>query len=100
MPILGCKLFSYILISKTKSMKKLLLSMAVVGMLFTACNGKKTEEHGHDHTDGTHQHADGAEHANHETDTVSQEEFTIVKDSATSEEAHDHQHDNGEKHDH
>jgi len=79
-------------------MKKLLLSVAVIGMLFTAC--KKTEDHGHDHTDGTHQHAAGEEHADHETDTVSQEEFTVGKDSAATEEAHDHQHENGEKHDH
>ena len=66
--------------------------MAVLGILFTACNGKKTEEHG--------QHEDGQEHQNHETDTVSQEEFTVGKDSATTKAAHDHQHDNGEKHDH
>ncbi|MFA9189176.1 hypothetical protein AAGV33_15105 [Flavobacterium sp. FBOR7N2.3] len=81
-------------------MKKLLLSMAVAGMLFTACNGKKTEEHGHDHTDGTHQHEDGAVHTNHETDSVAQEEFTVGKDSTATKEAHDHQHENGEKHDH
>ena len=80
--------------------KKVLLSMAAVAFLFTACNGNKTEEHGHDHTDGTHQHADGEEHANHETDSVSQEEFTVGKDSDSTEEAHDHQHENGEKHDH
>lgn len=80
--------------------KKLLLSMAVAGMLFTACNGKKTEEQGHDHTDGTHQHADGAEHPNHETDTVAQEEFTVGKDSVAPQEAHGHEHENGEKHEH
>lgn len=80
--------------------KKLLLSMAVAGMLFTACNGKKTEEQEHDHTDGTHQHADGTEHPNHETDTVSQEEFTVGKDSVAPQEVHGHEHENGEKHDH
>jgi ABC-type nickel/cobalt efflux system permease component RcnA len=84
---------------KTMS-KKLLLSMAVVAMLFTACNGKKTDEHGHDHTDGTHEHADGATHENHADETVSQEEFTVGKDSVTSEEAHGHQHKSGEKHSH
>ena len=68
-------------------MKKVLFSMAAVAFLFTACNGNKTEEHGHDHTDGTHQHADGEEHANHETDSVSQEEFTVGKDSVATEEA-------------
>ncbi|WP_348814016.1 hypothetical protein [Flavobacterium maritimum] len=81
-------------------MKKLLFSMVIAGMLFTACNGKKTEEHGHDHTDVTHQHADGEEHANHETDSVAQEEFTVGKDCTATKEAHDHQHDNREKHDH
>ena len=80
--------------------KKVLLSMAAVAFLFTACNGKKAEDHGHDHKDGTHQHADGEEHADHETDSVSQEEFTVGKDSVATEEAHDHQHENGEKHDH
>lgn len=81
-------------------MKKLLLSVAVIGMLFTACREKKSEDHGHDHTDGTHQHEDGEEHANHETDTVSQEEFTVGKDSAATKEAHDHDHENGEDHKH
>ena len=81
-------------------MKKLLLSMAVVAMLFTACNEKKTDEHGHDHTDGTHEHADGEAHANHEEETVQQEEFTVGNDSVTTEAVHDHEHENGEKHDH
>jgi len=74
--------------------------MALMTMLLTACNGKKAEEHGHDHTDGTHQHEGGEEHANHETDTLSQEEFTVAKDSAAVKEAHDHEHENGEKHAH
>jgi hypothetical protein len=81
-------------------MKKLLFSMAIAGMLFSACNSKKNEEHGHDHTDGTHQHADDKEHQNHVTDTVSQEEFTAETDSVATQEAHDHQHENVEKHDH
>ena len=72
--------------------------MAVLGMLLTACNGKKTEEHGHDHTNGTHQHADGEEHSNHESDTVAQEEFIVKKDSSDSKEAHEHE--SGEKHEH
>ncbi len=76
-------------------MKKLLLSIAVAGMLFTACNGKKTEAQGQD---GVHQHADGEEHQNHETDTVVQEEFTVGKDSVVPQEAHEHE--TGEKHEH
>lgn len=74
--------------------------MAVLGMLLTACNGKKTEEHGHDHTNGTHQHADGEEHSNHESDTVAQEEFIVKKDTAASKEGHEHEHKSGEKHEH
>ena len=74
--------------------------MAVMAMLTTACNGKKADEHGHDHTDGTHEHTDVEEHVNHESDTVAQEEFTVDKDSANAKELHDHQHENGEKHKH
>jgi hypothetical protein len=81
-------------------MKKLLLSMAVVAMLFTACNGKKTEEHGHDHTDGTHEHADGEAHPNHEDENLKQEEFTVGKDTVNTEDVHGHEHENGEKHQH
>lgn len=76
-------------------MKKLLLSIAVAGMLFTACNGKKTEAQGQD---GVHQHADGEEHQNHETETVVQEEFTVGKDSVAPQEVHDHT--TEEKHEH
>jgi hypothetical protein len=90
-------LISYILISKTNPMKKLLLSMAVIATL-AAC--KKTDEHGYDHGSGTHQHVDGEEHANHESDTVAQEEFTVGNDTATAKEAHDHQHESGEDHQH
>ena len=81
-------------------MKKLLLSMVVIAMLTTACNGKNADEHGHDHTEGTHEHADGEEHANHENDSVAQEEFTVGQDSAATKEAHDHQHESGLKHQH
>lgn len=76
-------------------MKKLLLSIAVAGLLLTGCNGKKTEAQGQD---GVHQHADGEEHSNHETDVVVQEEFTVVKDSVAPQEEHDHE--TGEKHEH
>ncbi|WP_320815039.1 hypothetical protein [Flavobacterium sp.] len=81
-------------------MKKLLLSMAVVAMLFTACNGKKTDEHGHDHTNGTHEHADGETHENHSDETIDQEEFTVTSDSIVKEDVHGHEHENGEKHEH
>jgi Ni/Co efflux regulator RcnB len=81
-------------------MKKILLSMAVVAMLFAACNGKKTDEHGHDHTEGTHEHADGQEHENRSDETMSQEEFTVSNDSIAKKEIHDHEHKSGEKHSH
>ncbi|MDO9038354.1 MAG: hypothetical protein Q7U59_08415 [Lutibacter sp.] len=72
-----------------------MLSIAVAGLLLTACNGKKTEAQGQE---GVHQHADGEEHSNHETDTVVQEEFTVGKDSLAPQEAHEHA--AGEKHVH
>ena len=74
--------------------------MAIVGALLASCNQKKTEEQEHDHSDGIHQHADGAEHDKHESDTLSQEEFTISKDSSAVKETNKHQHQNGEKHNH
>lgn len=74
--------------------------MAVVGMLCTACNGKKKDEKGHDHSDETHQHENGASHANSASDTINQVEFTVGKDSIATEEAHDHQHENDDHHDH
>ena len=73
--------------------------MAVTTMLTMACNGKKTDEHGNDYTEGTHEHADGEEHANH-ADTLSQEEFTVGKDSVAAKDAHNHLHESEEKHDH
>ena len=80
--------------------KKILLIMAVAAVLFTSCNGKKTEAQGEDQTGGIHQHAAGEEHPNHEIDTVAQEEFTVGKDSVAPQEAHGHEHEDGEKHDH
>lgn len=47
-------------------MKKVAIALVASIFLFTSC-GQKSE-------DGTHTHDDGAEHADHETDTT-QEEF-------------------------
>lgn len=80
--------------------KKILLSIVLIAMLLTACNRKKADDHGHDHTDGTHQHADGEQHANHENDSVTQEEFTVGKDSTVTKQIHDNQHESGEEHQH
>lgn len=79
-------------------MKKLLLSITAAALLLTSCNGKKTEEHGHDHTD-THQHADGEAHESHEEQAV-QQEFTVSKDTTSANGNHDHQHEAGEDHQH
>jgi len=74
--------------------------MAVVGMLLAACNGKKTDEHGHDHTEGTHQHEDGHDHENHADETVSQEEFKVANDNVAKDNGHGHDHENEEQHEH
>ena len=93
------RLFSYLFILlKANPMRKLLLSMTVLAML-TACNTKKTDEHGHDHAEGTHQHEDGSTHENQET-AAPQEEFTVSSNSTSTQEAHDHQHAAGEEHQH
>ena len=71
-------------------MKKALVSMAFAALLF-ACNGKKTDDHGHDHTDGTHQHENGEAHAD-QPEEVKQEEFTVTQDSVVKIQEHDHSH--------
>ena len=81
-------------------MKKIVLSIVLVAMLLTACNNKKTDENGHEHTDGAHQHEDGEQHANHENDSVTQEEFTVGQDSTVIKEEHDNQHESGAEHQH
>lgn len=74
--------------------------MAALAILFASCNGKKTDEHGHDHTDGTHEHADGEAHPDHEADSTAQEEFTVGNDTVPAHEGHDHQHEDGATHEH
>lgn len=59
--------------------------------LFIACNGKKADNHGHDHSNGTHQHEDGEVHTDHPVD-VKQEEFTVPADSVSKDQEHDHSH--------
>ncbi len=75
--------------------------MAVAGMLFTACNGKKnrrTRTRSHRWNASTRRWCSAYQIT--KTDSVAQEEFTVGKDSTATKEAHDHQHENGEKHDH
>ena len=79
-------------------MKKVLLSLAVATFVLASC-GKKADDHGHDHNDGTHQHEDGAVHENHQEDASKQEEFTVSKDTATAE-PHGHDHGEGDSHHH
>ncbi len=91
-------MYYFLLIQKANFMKKVLLTLAVIGLISVACNNKKTDEHGHDH--GTHVHEDGSVHENHEEEvTTAQEEFTVSSDS-TATDAHEHQHENGEAHQH
>lgn len=59
--------------------------MALTTMVLIACN-KKAGENGHDHNDGSHQHANGEEHIDH-NGKVKQEEFTVPADSSASQEA-------------
>ena len=75
--------------------KKIMLSIILTATLFTSCNNKKADDHGHDHTDGTHQHADGEQHANHENDSITQQEFTVGQDSTVTKQVHDNQHESG-----
>ena len=75
-------------------MKKLFFSIAFLAMILS-CNGKKSEEHGHDHNDGTHQHTESGEHP----EEVKQEEFTVSDDSIAKPE-HDHKRNENEPHQH
>jgi len=55
-------------------MKKSILSLAIVALLFAGCSDKKNNEHSHDgeaheHTTGTHEHH--------------QEEFKVENDSTS-----------------
>ena len=75
-------------------MKKLILTMAFIALILS-CNGKKAEEHGHDHNEGTHQHAESAD----DSVEVKQETFTVGDDSIATPEQ-DHQHKEGEPHQH
>ena len=75
-------------------MKKLVFLIAFIALIIS-CNGKKAEEHRHDHNDGTHQHTEYGEHS----EEVEQEEFTVSDDSIPAPE-HDRQHKEGEPHQH
>ena len=95
-------------------MKKLLFTLAISGLLLTACNNaSKKDEHGHDyseesHDHGTHTHADGTVHEGHEhNDSTKQEEFEVKADSTLKDDASksleskkEHKHENGEAHVH
>lgn len=82
--------------------------MAVSALIFSSCGTKKAEQ-----KEGTHVHADGTVHEEHEHTAPAQETFevkdstcseTCAKDSCESvkqtEEAHDHDHAHGHEHDH
>lgn len=66
-------------------MKRIFILFFALSLFVFSC-GKKAEE-------GTHVHDDGSVHADHETDTTKQEEFTVAGDStATDTTHHDHDH--------
>lgn len=72
-------------------MKKIFI-LIFSAALFIACNDKKTESHeGHDHSDATHQHDEHEGH-DHSGDAT-------AKDSLSSE-AHNHEHTEGDGHQH
>jgi hypothetical protein len=78
-------------------MKKVIGSIFAVALL-VACNNKQSNDHGHDHGDGTHQH-EGETH-DHPAEAHSQEEFTVGSDTVKTDVGHTHDHGDGDGHDH
>lgn len=84
-------------------MKKSILTVAVIAILFAACGNNTSNEHSHDgeashqHTKGTHTHEDGSVHEDHAEGEHHQEEFKVELDSAAlqKENEHGHSHDDG-----
>lgn len=86
-------------------MKKLVLSLAVIGSMFASCGEKKSDSHSHqgeeshEHAPKTHQHEDGSEHEEHIDVNQQQEEFKVALDSVTNKaEKHEHNHEDGHQH--
>lgn len=72
--------FSIHLLTLIKRMKKLLVILFVSSALLS-CGGAQSDEHTHEGS-GTHSHADGAEHADHQqAPATQQEEFEVGTDS-------------------
>lgn len=74
-------------------MKNILMSMALVVAIASACTNDSKENN-------THTHDDGSAHQNHDTVKVTQEEFTVDSTKVdTVHEEHDHDHsDSDHKH--
>jgi major membrane immunogen (membrane-anchored lipoprotein) len=79
-------------------MKKIVVSVFAVALL-VACNGKQSNEHSHDHGDGTHQH-EGEEAHDHHDEAHSQEEFTVGNDTVKKDAGNTHDHGDGHGHQH
>ena len=85
------------IVSKLKNiiMKKIVLSLAIIALMFAGCGEKKSNNHAHegedahDHAAKTHQHDDGTVHEEHHNPEHQQEEFKVKIDSTSN---------NGENH--
>jgi ABC-type nickel/cobalt efflux system permease component RcnA len=80
-------------------MKKIFVSVFTVALLI-ACSGKQSEEHGHEHSDGTHEHDGEHDHPHDETNPHKQEEFTVGQDTISNTTEHGHDHKDGHDHQH
>lgn len=82
--------------------------MAVSALIVSSCGTKKTEQ-----KEGTHVHADGTVHEEHDHTSLEQETFEVKDTTNTgdsveaccesakqTEETHDHAHDHDHNHDH
>jgi hypothetical protein len=79
-------------------MKNSILFIAILTLLFIACNGNK--QHSHQEA-GTHTHDDGSVHKDHDANQAKQEEFAVGADttSHTKDTSKAHSHD-GHGHSH
>jgi PBP1b-binding outer membrane lipoprotein LpoB len=78
-------------------MKKSILSLAIVALLFAGCSNKKSNEHSHD-SEGNHTNTESVhEHEDHQDVEHHQEEFKVASDTSAvkNAEEHGHSHEDG-----
>lgn len=79
-------------------MKKTIVSIAIIALLFAACRENKNDEHSHDsegnhtNTESVHEHEDGSLHEDHQDAEHHQEEFMVNSDSTSVKTENDHGH--------